>query len=241
MKKLLIGTAGFNNSYWEGIFYPDDLARSKWFAYYCTQFPMFEINASFYKFPTEKSMKTWYGKSPENFLFVAKAPRVITHFKKFNDCEREIGEFYEACQNGLQEKLYATLFQLPPSFSYTPERLELITSSLSPKVRNIVEFRNVSWWNPEVYEALASKNIIFCSVSFPNLPEDIIKTSPIGYARLHGNTKLFYSGYDNDNLAALYKEILSKDFKEMTVCFNNTASERGILDAIALQTLSNVK
>lgn len=241
MNELMIGTAGFDNPGWKLIFYPEDLPRSDWFAYYCEYFPMFEINASFYKFPTESSMKAWYQKSPADFNFIVKAPRLITHFKKFTDCKREISEFYDACQNGLKEKLYAVLFQLPPGYSFSKERLELVKNSLSPGFRNIIEFRHTSWWIPEVYQALESMKITFCGVSYPNLPAEVIKTGAFGYYRLHGTPKLFYSGYETAELNRIYNEIVLQGFEEMAVCFNNTASERGILDAMTFQNVSDVK
>ena len=39
------------------------------------------------------------------------------------------------------------LFQLPPSFHYTPARLKRILGQLDPARRNVVEFRHRSWWN----------------------------------------------------------------------------------------------
>ncbi|HLA56614.1 MAG TPA: DUF72 domain-containing protein [Flavobacterium sp.] len=240
MKKpeIHIGCAGYNNSYWKGIFYPEGLPRSKWFGYYCMQFPMYEMNGTFYKFPSVKSLENTYNKTPENYRLTVKAPRVITHFKKFAGCQQEIADFYTACREGLKDKLDSALFQLPPSFHYTSERLEMITTSLSKDFKNVVEFRHASWWIPEVFEALAKNSIIFCSVSYPNLPEGVIKTSPIGYIRLHGRPKLFYSGYSDAELQQLYDDILVKGFSEVTVCFNNTASERGILDAMAMKKIS---
>lgn len=240
MKKtdVHIGTAGFNNGYWKGIFYPETLPKSKWFAFYCEHFPMYEMNGTFYKFPTVKTLRNWYDKSPNPYKFVVKAPRTITHFKKFKDCDTELAEFYTACKEGLAKKLYALLFQLPPSFHYTTERLTLILSALSTDFLTIIEFRHASWWIPEVYEALAKSKFIFCSVSFPNLPQKVIQTHETGYVRMHGRTKLFYSGYSDHELQALYEEIVSKDFQQAIVCFNNTASEFGILNALKMKTLS---
>ena len=234
--EIHIGLSAFNNSYWKGIFYPEELAASKRFNFYCTRFNTYEINASFYKFPTVKGLKGWYDKSPANFLFSVKANRVITHFKKFNDCSQEIADFYATCREGLADKLGFVLFQLPPSFSYTPERLELILSSLDYSFRNVIEFRNITWWKPEVFDALAANNITFCSVSYPGLPEDVISTTSTVYVRLHGTPQLFYSGYETEQLVTLFETIQSKEgINKAYIYFNNTASNEGILNAMALQ------
>jgi len=244
MKKINIhvGCSAFNNTYWKGIFYPENLARNKWFDFYASQFGTYELNGTFYKPPTVKSLKTWYAKVPDDFIFSVKAPKLITHFKKFNDCQTEIDDFYTVCREGLAEKLGCILFQLPPSFDFSPEKLELILDSLHPEFNNVVEFRNQSWWRDEVFEAFRLHNITFCNVSFPNLPNELIATSAIGYIRLHGVPKLFYSGYDSSFLDELQNQILKQQkWQKVFLYFNNTAGIEGILNAIAMQKLVGTK
>lgn len=226
------GCSGFYNRHWKGVFYPEDLAQSKWFGFYCEHFNTFEINSTFYKFPTVKILDNWYKKSPTDFVFAVKAPRLITHYKKMKECSLELDDFYNACELGLKDKLGCMLFQFPPAFKYSAESLELILKSLKPQFKIAVEFRDPSWWNKEVYDALESNNIIFCSVNHPKLPEDIIVTAPTVYIRLHGNPKIFYSSYSEDHLLNLHKLLMkNKKIKEAYVFFNNTASTAGILNA----------
>jgi len=89
-------------------------------------------------------LEAWYNKSPEGFLFAVKAPRLLTHFKKFVDFSQQIVDFYNACEFGLKEKLGCLLFQFPPSFKYDEETLELNVKSMKPQFKNVVEFRNAS-------------------------------------------------------------------------------------------------
>jgi uncharacterized protein YecE (DUF72 family) len=237
MKKqhLYIGTSSFNTGYWKGIFYPEDLPRSKWFDYYCRHFDTYELNATFYRFPTVKSLQGWYHKTPPHFLFAAKAHKIITHFKKFNDCRQEIDEFYAIASEGLKEKLGCVLFQLPPSFDYSEEKLQSILGYMNGSFKNVIEFRNESWWRQEVYDALAEKNITFSAVSFPKLPETIVKTTATGYVRFHGVPKLFYSQYSAEELRQWLQNIRMQDWNEAFIYFNNTASAAGILNALELQ------
>ena len=107
---------------------------------------------SFYRFPQLKMMKNWYIKSPRGFLFAVKAPRLITHLKKLNDCEVLLKDFYNVCREGLKEKLGPVLFQFPPSYQFTEERLAKIISSADPQFTNVIEFRHESWWKKEVYD-----------------------------------------------------------------------------------------
>lgn len=231
--KLYTGCSGFYNRHWKGIFYPENLIQSKWFTFYCEHLKALELNVTFYKFPTVKSLDAWYKRSSEDFLFAVKAPRLITHYKKLIDCEKEIDEFYIACELGLKEKLGCLLFQFPPSFKYDASTLQLILNTLKPGFKNVIEFRNTSWWNNEVYDAFETNNIIFCSVNHPQLPEDIIVTTPTIYMRLHGNPKVFYSNYSDQFLEDLHNSIFqNKKIKEAYVFFNNTASTAGILNAL---------
>lgn len=232
-----IGLSAFNNAYWTGIFYPEGLPASKRFAHCCAQFDTYEINSTFYKFPTVKSLKGWYDKSPTGFTFSVKAFKGITHYRRFNDCIELLRDLYATCREGLGDKLGYILFQMPPSFAYSPERLELIIASLDYSFNNVVEFRNATWWRQDVIEALAQAGITFCSVSYPNLPEDIMKTTNTCYVRLHGVPKLFYSGYSEAQLEHLHDNILAGGFEKAFVYFNNTASNEGVLNAMAFKSI----
>ena len=172
--KCYIGCSGFSYKEWKGVFYPDKLAQSKWLAYYCEHFNTLELNNTFYRFPELKTMQSWYTKTPQQFLFTVKAPRIITHYKKLVGTNELIKDFYTVCKEGLQEKLGPLLFQFPPSFIYTEENLQKIVKSLDTKFINVVEFRHQSWWNEDVYTQLSKQHIIFCGVSHPILPAAVI-------------------------------------------------------------------
>ncbi|GAA3768400.1 hypothetical protein GCM10022423_21900 [Flavobacterium ginsengiterrae] len=179
-------------------------------------------------------LTNWYNKAPENFLFSVKAPKEITHIKQFLDCENLISDFYNVCEMGLKEKLACVLFQFPPSYYFTAERLQHIISNLNLEFKNVVEFRHKSWWIPEVWDAFRQNQITFCSVSHPQLPQTIFTDFPLVYIRLHGVPKMFYSSYPLQELLHIRDEThLESGF----IYFNNTASEAGILNALELQRI----
>jgi len=240
MKKWNIGCSGFYNRHWKGVFYPEKLPQSKFFNYYSEHLNTVELNVTFYRFPTAETLQKWYDKSPDDYIFAVKAPKLITHMKKFDDCERLLNDFYTACKDGLKEKLGCVLFQLPPSFSYTEERLELLLKSMNPEFKNVIEFRNVSWWKKKIYERLEKENIIFCTVNHPTMPTDLIVNNETVYVRLHGNPKMFYSKYSAKEIKELYESINKKrKVKEVYVYFNNTASTAGIENATELVKLTH--
>src|SRR5256885_8383092 len=121
-----IGCSGFYYKHWRGIFYPEDLAVKKWFEYYCEHFNTVELNVTFYRFPQVPFLKSWFQRSPDDFRFSVKAPRAITHFKKFIDCAGFLSSFYKVVKKGLKEKVGSILFQLPPRLVYSEEKLQQI-------------------------------------------------------------------------------------------------------------------
>lgn len=153
------------------------------------------------------------------------------------ECETELAELYAACEEGLKDKLACVLFQLPPSFHYSPERLELIIASVNANFRNTIEFRHASWWTEEVFQAFRQARLIFCSVNYPSLPTDILATTPTAYVRLHGNPRLFYSEYSDEDLRSMMHQLDSLKLKDAFVYFNNTASPAGIVNALAAQRM----
>jgi len=237
-KQLYIGCSSYYNSRWKGVFYPEDMPSKQWFEFYCRHFKTFEINATFYKFPTLRVMKNWYNKAPDDFIYAVKAPKQITHIKKFDDCKDVINQLYAICKEGLADKLGCILFQLPPSFSYSEDRLGVIIDSLNTDFKNVVEFRNESWWRQDVYDALAKNNITFCTVNYPKLPTAVAITTKTVYVRLHGNPRLFYSEYTLDELNELHQDISSKkNCSEVFIYFNNTASSAAIINAQQFKNL----
>lgn len=237
MAKFYIGCSGFHYKEWKDFFYPEKLPQSKWFAFYCEHFNTLEINATFYKFPTEKSLAKWRNASPPDFKFSVKAPRLITHYKRFRDCDKLLHDFYSSCSEGLREKLGCVLFQLPPQLTYSAETLDMIIKSVNPSFQNAFEFRNLSWWNQNVYNELSKNNLIFCGASFPKLPDEVIQTSQNLYFRFHGVPVLYKSVYTEDFIEDIYRKIKNGDASEAWVYFNNTWGEAAIINARYLQKL----
>ena len=227
-----IGCSGFHYKDWKGKFYPEGLPQRKWFDFYCEHFKTLELNVTFYRFPQLSFLQTWYGKSPADFRFAVKAPRAITHYKKFNDTTDLITSFYDTINNGLQEKLGLVLFQLPPSFSYDDERLERIINSLNPSFKNVLELRHVSWWNSDVYQKLAKHNITFCGMSHPALPDDVIQNTPVVYYRFHGVPVLYRSPYSRRFLQKVIDVVKQNtQTTEGWFYFNNDYDAVGVYNA----------
>ena len=183
-----------------------------------------------------KTLEKWYDATGSEFKFFIKIPKAITHGEKLTDVNEEVAEFCEHISGGLKEKLAGFLFQLPPSFHYTPENLEKVLKASSKKYVNVVEFRHDSWWNSEVQNSLKKMAIIFAGVSFPkNIPDDvIINNDNCLYYRLHGVPQLFKSEYSESELENLAKKV--EGFEGTCyLFFNNTFGVAGIKNALFLK------
>jgi len=237
--KWHIGCSGFSYKEWKEEFYPKGLAQSKWFGYYTAHFNTLELNVTFYRFPTLKSLQGWYDKAPDEFSFSAKVPRSITHYKKFVGTESMMEDFYAVLKEGLKEKLSCVLIQLPPSFSYSEERLNSLLAHANLSFQNVIEFRHESWWREDVKLTLAKHKISFCGVSFPKISfDEAVVNTPISYYRFHGVPKLFYSEYDPAFIENIYQQISAhKTVKEAFIYFNNTASLAALHNAKYFQQL----
>lgn len=237
-KGWYIGCSGFAYKEWKEIFYPAKLPQRLWFQYYTEHFNTLELNVTFYRFPTLKSLSGWREQAPEGFVFSAKVPRSITHYKKLMATETMLDDFYHLLQEGLSDKLGCVLFQMPPQFTYSEDRLQSLLAAAKTGFRNVVEFRHSSWWRGDVQEALASADISFCGVSFPKIEhDDAVVNTPLAYYRFHGVPKLFYSQYDEEFVATIHGQLAASTAKTAYVYFNNTASAAALINARFLQTL----
>lgn len=240
-----IGCSGFSERLWQGFFYPEALATKAYLSYYAQHLNAVEINSTFYRKPTQKTLQNWYNATPTTFKFFIKMPKTITHLQKLVDTHDMTVEFCEHIYAGLQDKLAGLLFQLPPSFKYTDENLQKVVATIDSRFINVVEFRHVSWWCDEVIIALKEANIVIAGVSIllksadNPIPNDvIINQDDTLYYRLHGVPVMFKSEYSEAELTALAEEL--KNFNgQRYVFFNNTFGIAGIKNALFLNKLLN--
>jgi uncharacterized protein YecE (DUF72 family) len=229
---FFIGCSGFHYKHWKGSFYPDNLPQNKWFDFYCRFFNTLELNVTFYRFPQLHVLQKWYQKSPDNFVFAVKAPRLITHYKKLQGTKELVDEFYRTTDKGLKQKLGSILFQFPPSFIFSEKRLEQIISNLNNAYCNTVEFRHLSWWRQDVYDLLGQYQINFCGINHPDFPKDIIDNTDHLYYRLHGGTQLYTSNYSLRELDELIQEIKAiKKIVKAYIYFNNDVKGYAVSNA----------
>ena len=94
---IWVGTSGYNYPEWKGSFYPSDLPAAKMLPYYAARFPTVEINYTFYRMPSEKTVAGWAAQTPSPYKLTLKAPRRITHDSRLRDCD-DLGRALLPCR-----------------------------------------------------------------------------------------------------------------------------------------------
>lgn len=243
MKKenLYIGCSGFYNNDWKGSLYPATAPGKDFLSLYAEVFNTVEINSTFYRNPTAKTLTKWYDETPDLFRFFIKIPKSITHQSRLSESKEEIAAFCNHIQSHLKDKLSGFLYQFPPSFKNNPENLDRIVNHLDFNFLNVIEFRDRSWWQKEIFDLLKSIDVVFSGVSFPgNLPEDVIVNHPeVMYYRLHGKPVLYKSEYSTDFLDDLAEKISHSQQKSF-IFFNNTWGTSAIKNALYLKDITGL-
>lgn len=199
-QRIHIGTSGWHYEHWKGPFYPVGLPNSSLLKYYADHFLTVEINNSFYRMPGEETIREWRDTVPGGFIFAVKASRFITHMKKLRDAERPLTTFLEKI-GIIGRKLGPVLFQLPPRWNVNMERLASFLALLPEKYRYAFEFRDPSWFDPNVYALLNKHKAAFCIYDLDGRQSPKIVTSDLVYIRLHGPDGPYRGQYSIKQLA----------------------------------------
>ena len=147
-----------------------------------------EIDSSFYRMPNVFTVKNWFKRTPENFKFTAKFPKVITHDKRLKDVSKELGYFFQAMLP-LKDKTLALLIQLPPSLNMIEgiENLRELVPELDNRFRYAIEVRDRSWFQDLAYNFFADNNISMVWSQLAELMTPPVVTTDFLYLRFIGD------------------------------------------------------
>ena len=201
--RLLAGTSGYSYKEWLGHFYPEKLAASDMLRYYAERFATVEINNTFYRMPGESMLAQWLTQVPATFRFTLKAPRRITYDNRLRDSESAVAEFIRRAET-MGDRLGALLFQLPSFLKKDLPRLRDFLAVL-PRDRHIAfEFRNATWQDDDVYDALRSHGAMLCVTDTDEGDTPFVATADCGYVRLRR------THYEADELGAWAAKIAAR-------------------------------
>lgn len=217
MRKLFVGTSGFAFKEWKGSFYPADLKDAKMLDYYGGHFRSVEINNTFYRMPRESVLRDWASRVPDDFRFVLKASRQITHFTRLR--EQQPIEYLVAKSAALEAKRGPIFLQLPPNMKKDVERLKTFLSWIPDGVRAAFEFRHESWHDDGVFAALRERNTALCISHADDesgaLETPFVATADWAYLRLRKAT------YDPGELEEWAGRIAAPDWGDVFAFFKH--------------------
>ena len=236
-----LGTSGYAYDHWRRIFYPKGLPPRRWLEHYCRVFRTVELNATFYRLPTESAVDGWREGTPEGFLFAAKGSRYLTHMKRLKDPGPGIETYFRLISR-LGRKLAVVLWQLPPQMNKAdPERLARFLEKLPRTMRHAVEFRSDAWYTEEICGVLEEHDAAFCEHDLVRdrrgkaLPPPRL-TGGFRYVRFHGATGKYRGRYGKRALRPWARDLAAGP-EDAYVYFNNDTFGHALHDAIDLSQL----
>ena len=220
-----VGISGWRYAPWRGVFYPRGLPQRLELEYAAQRLTSIELNGSFYALQRPASYQAWAAQVPEHFVFSVKGPRFVTHMKKLADVRVPVANFFASGVLAFGPRLGPVLWQLPPTLGYDEDRLARFftllprttaaaaalatehderldgrswtTVDADRPLRHVLEVRHTTFEQP-AFVALAREHDVGLVVAdtagrWPRI-EDV--TSDLVYVRLHGDSELYTSGYD---------------------------------------------
>jgi uncharacterized protein YecE (DUF72 family) len=182
--EIRAGTSGFSFPEWKGNFYPEKLPAKDMLRFYAERFGTVEVNNTFYRMPKPDVLTGWAAEVPEGFRFAVKGSQQITHMRRLKEVESSLARLYEVTA-ALGPKLGCLFFQLPPNFKKDVPRLVDFLAGLPDRRRLAMEFRNTSWFDDEVYDALRHAGVALCVADTGEEPAaPLVATADWGYLRL---------------------------------------------------------
>jgi uncharacterized protein YecE (DUF72 family) len=219
-----VGTSGYSYKEWKGSFYPEDLKPAAMLRFYAERFKTVEINNTFYRMPAPDLLERWMGEVPDDFTFVLKAPRRITHEKRLSPASADSVAFFYKTAEVLASRLGPVLFQLPPFQKKDVPRLREFLALLPAGRLAAFEFRHETWFDDEVYEALRAGGAALCSADTDESGEEgapVVPTAGFGYLRLRR------ADYTDDDLGRWAARIQAQPWDRAFVFFKHEEAGKG--------------
>jgi uncharacterized protein YecE (DUF72 family) len=237
-----IGTSGWSYDHWAGVLYRPGLPPGGRLARYVEVFDTVELNASFYRWPTDTTFRGWSQRLPAGFTMTVKAHRGLSHFRRLADPQAWVDRL-ERCQRALGERREAVLVQLRGDMPRDDARLDTFLGLMPGWVRIAMELRHPSWDHHRVYEILERHKaalVVTDGLGLRCIPR---ATTDFVYLRMHGpDTDPPYAGsYSPAQLRRWADQIQQwvGAGRKVLVYFNNDGAGNAVRNALELRDLVN--
>jgi uncharacterized protein YecE (DUF72 family) len=260
-----IGISGWRYDPWRKVFYPEGMPQRRELEFCGRHFPTVEINGSFYSLQRPEYYSQWYDETPPGFVFAVKGSRYITHMLRLKNIEKPLANFLASGILNLRDKLGPFLWQFPPMFRFNAEWLarffDLLPRSTSAALalarrrdarmigrsrlaidadrplRHAVEIRHPSFMTAAFVRLLREHDIgLVVADTAGKWPKMFHVTADFVYVRLHGDIKIYTSGYSERALASWARRIRAwdRDGRDVYVYFDNDVKVKAPFDALNL-------
>ncbi len=199
---LYLGTSSWTAGGWETAFYPPGAKEADYLPFYAGRFNSVEIDSTFYRIPSAKTVQQWRERTPEGFVFAAKIPQSISHEKVLVGADDELKEFF-GVMDLLGPKLGPLLIQLPYFNKQKFDGLDSFLRVLEPFLRSLpkdhqwaVEIRNKNWLGEKFFSVLRNYGVAYALIdqSWMPRPSEVFQsgdpvTAGFTYVRWLGDRK----------------------------------------------------
>jgi uncharacterized protein YecE (DUF72 family) len=228
MATLYAGTSGFAYAAWKPAFYPAKLPSHQFLKHYANRLNCVEINYTFRRLPSAKTLESWVEATPPGFVFAVKANMRITHILRLKNAGEATDLFFKMIDPlRTSRRLGPVLFQLPPALKVDIPLLSAYLDLLPEGMRYSFEFRHASWLTDEVYDVLRARNVSLCVAESERLEVPEVITADFVYFRLR---KPEYTADDVDAIASRSKELLAAG-RDLYLMFKHEETPDGALNA----------
>ena len=205
---------------------------------YAARFPAVEINSSFHRPHRPATYERWSASAPPAFRFSVKVPKAITHGLRLKEAE-ELLEAFLAEAGHLGDKLGCLLVQLPPSLQFEAAVADRFFAALRSRssVATVCEPRHPSWFTPDADELLTRLGVarVAADPACVSAAAEPGGWPGLGYYRLHGSPRIYYSAYSEEFLETLAARLQEDASRRPVWCiFDNTTLGAATDNALAL-------
>jgi uncharacterized protein YecE (DUF72 family) len=229
-----IGCSGWSYKGWTGTFYPSSLENKNWLSYYSKFFKFVEVDSTFYNILSRFVVKGWKDKTPDDFKFVLKFPKIITHEKKMHkgkDISKDLSVFFNSIEP-LVDKTLLLLIQLPHYLTENRyfDSLQNMVYRLDNTFKYALEVRDSSWFNDKVYNYLKNNKITLTWSVRDELKTPPIITSDQIYVRFIGDRSINEKDFgkivkdrkkEMQDYTDILKDKVSEQHQNLSIAFNN--------------------
>ena len=250
-----IGCSGWSYEGWKNHFYPKNMENKDYLLYYSKFFSFVEVDSTYHHIPSRATVRGWKEKTPEDFKFSLKFPKIITHERKLEDVIKPLSVLFNSLEP-LIDKTLTLLIQLPPFLSEKRgfTSLQDMVHHLDKRFRYSLEVRHPSWFNDNVYDFLRENEISLVWSVRDKLQSPLVITSDQLYIRFIGDRSISEKDFGKtvkdrrNELLEYVKNVRTTqdqnpNIRETLIAFNNHYAGFGpqsVNDFLKLMNMSEV-